>query len=205
MLNGWAGWVRMLPDGRRQILRLLLPGDVGPSARGVTPDCAVVALTRSRTAVIGLADAPDLPRRQRIAEALRRLAQEEEADLFGQLVRLGRLSAYERTAHLMLSLFMRLQRAGEASGDTMDMPLTQEVLGDVLGLSVVHVNRTLKQLREEGLIVCRGGKTRVPAPEALAAACGSEVGLGSPLASARRYAAARPVESGSWHGAAQPS
>ena len=72
--------------------------------------------------------------------------------------RLGRQTGYERTAHLLLELGDRLAAAGLGDGRRFPMPLTQESLADALGLSVVHVNRILQQLRRERLIELRSGE-----------------------------------------------
>jgi CRP-like cAMP-binding protein len=72
--------------------------------------------------------------------------------LLDHIVRLGRQSAYERTAHLFLELRERLAVVGMIQGDTFVLPLTQDQMAEILGLSVVHVNRTLQQMRRDGLI-----------------------------------------------------
>jgi len=177
LLSGWACACRTLPDGRRQILRLILPGDLcSVFALDARPDAgAAVALTRARTADLGpvhvLLD-PSCPQQPAVAATLRTVAAREYAGLLTHLVRLGRMSAYERTGHLLLELFERQQRAGLVQGRSMPLPLTQEVLADVLGLSIVHVNRTLQQLRREGLIVYRAGRVTFSDMERLADLCG---------------------------------
>ena len=70
-----------------------------------------------------------------------------------QVIDIGRRSALERVAHFMLELHERLQIIGMAEGGSFPMPLTQELIGDALGLSVPHVNRTLRQLRADDLLV----------------------------------------------------
>jgi CRP-like cAMP-binding protein len=95
-------------------------------------------------------------------------ASEQEARLLDSLVRLGRQTAYERVAHLLLELHRRLSVVGLAYDQRFSMPLTQEVLSDALGLSVVHVNRILQQLRREHLIELRSGGAILRAPAQLA-------------------------------------
>ena len=73
-------------------------------------------------------------------------------------MRLGRQTAYERMAHLLLELHGRLAEIGEARGESFHLPIKQEVLADALGLSLVHVNRTLQQMRRDGLIDMRGAQ-----------------------------------------------
>src|SRR4051794_26025380 len=77
------------------------------------------------------------------------------------MVGLGRRDAYGRIAHLLCELFVRLKAVGRTRGHAYELPLTQAELGDALGLSTVHVNRTLQQLRGEGLIQTQGGTVMV--------------------------------------------
>ena len=74
------------------------------------------------------------------------------------LVGIGRQSAYERVARLLMELLARLQLAGLAGDRAYALPLTQELMADALGLSVPHVNRTLRKLREDGLIALQGNR-----------------------------------------------
>src|SRR5262252_5698077 len=76
----------------------------------------------------------------------------EAAIVAEHLIDAAQRSAYQRISHLLLELFVRLKGAGLADGMSFDMPLTQELIGDALGLTTVHVNRTIRSLREDGLI-----------------------------------------------------
>ena len=173
ILSGWAFRQRLLPDGRRQIFSLLLPGDaLGLAIRPRSLDTtAAVALTRMITV-----DASDLLGASALAECaelsglLHRATQFEEALLLDHIVRLGRQTAYERVAHLLLELNDRLQTVGLSDGRVFEAPLTQEVMADALGLSVVHINRTLQQLRRERMIVFEAGRVDLLSPDLLAAA-----------------------------------
>jgi CRP-like cAMP-binding protein len=160
LLSGWACTARTLPDGRRQIFGFLLPGDIfglRVLAEATAPR-SILTLTACR-----IADASELkaaitnePERfPNLARACAISADLEEAYLLDHVVRLGRQTAYERIAHLLLELAERLKLAGLTSGTTAPMPLTQEVIADALGLSLVHVNRTLQQLRRDHLIEFR--------------------------------------------------
>ena len=91
----------------------------------------------------------------------------EEVQLAEQVVRLGRRSAFERLAHWLLDLQQRLAWAGLCEGERFQMPLTQEMLSDILGMSIVHVNRIVKQLRAERLVDLRGGMITILEPERL--------------------------------------
>ena len=173
LLSGWACRFRMLPDGRRQIFDFILPGDL----YGLCLRPQAIALTTAVTLTAAqIADASALwdAVRDRVndypglAGACHTTASLEEAYLLNQLVRVGRQTAYERTAHFILELFYRLSVVGLSEGNTIPMPLTQETIADALGLSVVHLNRTLQQLRRDQLIESRNGYVRVLQPEQLA-------------------------------------
>jgi CRP-like cAMP-binding protein len=174
IVSGWACRYRRLPGGRRQIVSFMLPGNFVGSVvqpRFFSP-CAVVALTEVETVdatrLIEAAHAAD-PAHPGLALAVRLMAHWEDWLLCDQIVRLGRQTACGRFAHLMLELSGRLGRLGLVSGDSFAMPLTQEVLADALGLSVVHVNRTVQLLRREGLLDIRGGMVSLLQPERLRA------------------------------------
>ena len=99
------------------------------------------------------------------AEALAATARAEEAGLCDQVVRLGRQTAYERLVHLILELYERLQKVGLVDGDSFSIPLTQELLADALGLSVVHINRTLQQVRRDKLLEMQSGRVTLLQPD----------------------------------------
>jgi CRP-like cAMP-binding protein len=161
LVSGWAARVRSLPDGRRQILGFLLPGDAlgvchrpHPLALGTVVAVTSVDTLDARALDVGALeqDAPTL------AEALHISASLHEGYLLNQIMRLGRLTAYERMCHLFLELRDRLKLVSLATDDRLPMPLTQEMLADVNGLSTVHVNRVLQQLRRESMLELRGGQ-----------------------------------------------
>ena len=166
IVSGWAAAARHLSDGRRQILQVYLPGDVlGLSPLYMDEAIALTSVTTvdARPLAAALRDAahPTLG----LAWDRAQLARQKQ--LLDHIVRLGRLSAYERTAHLLLELIDRHRRAGLSDGRRMAWPLTQETLADVLGLSVVHVNRILQQLRREGMIALRAGQLVLPDADSL--------------------------------------
>jgi CRP-like cAMP-binding protein len=173
LLAGWACRTRTFADGRRQIFEFILPGEMYglclrplavalAAAVTLTPAVIADASTIQDAYVHKQADYPNL------TAALHCTASLDEAHLLNQLIRVGRQSAYERMAHLILELRERLFVVGLATADTLPLPLTQEMLADALGLSIVHLNRTLQQLRRDGLIVFKGGVMRLLAPERLA-------------------------------------
>jgi CRP-like cAMP-binding protein len=155
LLEGWAARQRVLSDGRRQIFSFLLPGDVfGVCAR---PDgealYATVALTPVTTAPLPLLnDALYRVPGSTAGRVVRQALSLEEVFMVNQVVRLGRQSAYERLINLLLEFHDRLTAVGLVEDHGFVLPFTQEVLSDALGLSTVHTNRTLQQLRREHLI-----------------------------------------------------
>jgi len=164
LLNGWAARVRILPDGRRQILSLLLPGDmVGhcyqPQPLAVS---SVVALTATDLCPAPSSDdVPSLRHVYALSHAL------DEAFLLAQVTRLGRMSAYERLADLFLELLERLSLSGNARNNGFDHPLTQELVADVTGLTPVHVNRVVKRLRHREEADWHTGYLTLRDPDAL--------------------------------------
>ncbi len=172
VLSGWACQQRMLGDGRRQIISFLLPGDVIGSLEplDLPADHSVMALTQvitvDATALVKAVASGD-PAYRGLARAARLLALGETTMLRDQIVRLGRQTAYERMVHLLLELHARLKMAGLATPDTFALPITQEVLADALGLSVVHTNRVLQQVRQDGLLETRSGQVKILDLEAM--------------------------------------
>jgi CRP-like cAMP-binding protein len=170
LLSGWACSHRVLRDGRRQIFDFILPGEgfgYGSAVESQARQTAV-ALTTVETVDAGafLAAARDASPGG-LGRALRAAEQEEDARRFEHMVRLGRLTAHEKVAHFILEM-QRRSGAGEAS--SFPLPLTQEAISDALGVSVVHLNRVLRQLRTANLVKLRGGVAIVGDPKALAAA-----------------------------------
>jgi CRP-like cAMP-binding protein len=158
LLEGWAVRQRVLSDGRRQIVSFILPGDVmGLCERtDAVALCSTVAVTD-----VTFASMPVLADALRAKSgALYRWSREaiatQERGLYDQVVRLGRQSAYERLVHQLLDFYYRLRGVDLLEGHSFALPFTQEVLSDALGLSTVHTNRTLQQLRREHLIESHG-------------------------------------------------
>ncbi|GAA0743202.1 MULTISPECIES: Crp/Fnr family transcriptional regulator [Sphingomonas] len=157
VLDGWLGRVQLFSDGRRQILSFLLPGDVIQDA-GTFQPVAPSTITALCDAVLCSAPAPEDegPR-----EAYAASAALDEIYLLRQIARLGRMSAYERIQDWLSEMHERLLLAGAAGPESFPMPLTQEMLADALGLTSVHVNRTLQAMRRDGILEWRGGTVRL--------------------------------------------
>ena len=175
LLEGQTCRYRLLANGRRQITAILVPGDVCDleAAMRSRADYFVETLAPSVLGEIPLArldpsdDADPETRR-----ALWRHLLRDEAIAREWMVGLGRRSAKERIAHLFCELRERLRMSGLGAGDCYDLHLTQADLADVLGLSTVHVNRSLKELRQDGLAEVRRGALHVADPAALAKLAG---------------------------------
>lgn len=165
LLEGWAMRHRTLSDGRRQITNFVLPGDfIGLQAMLFErSDHFVTTLTQVKVARLPPERLLELFERfPRLAAAVSWTAAREESVIAERVASLGRRTAYGRMAHLCLELMYRLETIGIAHNGGYVMPVTQEILADVLGLSVVHVNRTLRRLNQNGLVQRQGRKIVLP-------------------------------------------
>lgn len=171
LAEGFALRYRILADGRRQALNVSIPGDtIGYPACFETALYSVSALSNAVISVISFADIATIFRdHPRVALAMFCSVARETA-MFGEhLADVGWRSAYERLAHFLLEMATRLSSIGLSDGGSFDLPLTQAKLADVLGLSIPHVNRMLRRLREDGLIEMAGPRVRITDRPALAA------------------------------------
>ena len=153
--EGMAIRYRTLPDGGRQIITFLIPGDLCDSHVFLlaTMDHSLGAVTPLRVAPIARESVLDLfSQHPRISAALWWSSLQEEAMLRERIVSLGRRDARGRIAYILCELLWRHAAIGLTNGDTFRLPLTQTELGDTLGLTPVHVNRILKEFRERRLI-----------------------------------------------------
>ncbi len=142
-----------LSDGRRQVTEFIIPGDICDVRGATATEHRIHALTPvihsevKRQALARLVN--DHPR---IGEALGRSAALNDAMLYERLVSLGRRSAKERLAHFFCEVFVRSRAVALTRGSRCSLPLGQADLADLLGLSLVHTNRSVKALRSEGLV-----------------------------------------------------
>jgi CRP-like cAMP-binding protein len=159
VLSGLACRQKMLPDGRRQIVGFLLPGDM----------CDVWAFTLRRMdhtiSTISSARMGIIPREvalgitekfPRLMRAMWWASMVEESIAREWIINVGQRTALERLAHLFCEIYARLSAVGLTSGNRCELPLTQAELADTLALSTVHVNRMLRELRHAGLISMNG-------------------------------------------------
>jgi CRP/FNR family transcriptional regulator, anaerobic regulatory protein len=155
LLSGWAFRYKLLPDGRRQLLNFVLPGGfIGlQSAMLKEMQHSVEALTDVVLCVFPREGLPKLYQTQPgLAFDVTWLAAREENMLEEHLASAGRRNGVERVAYLILHLYNRLRGLGMAQASSFELPATQQHIADLLGLSLVHTNKTLRRLSGLGLI-----------------------------------------------------
>jgi CRP-like cAMP-binding protein len=149
VLQGWAFRYKMLDDGRRQILNYALPADLVGLQGSLMGEMehSVEALTDTMLCVFPRQKLWELYSKfPSLSFDLTWLAAREEHFIDENLVSLGRRTALERTAYLLLHLFQRAEEVGLTRGNTIVFPFTQQHVADTLGMSLVHTNKTIKRL-----------------------------------------------------------
>ena len=155
VLSGWGYRYKTLPDGRRQVLNYVMPGDfVGLQSSLVgRMEHSVQTLSQMLLCVFERASLPDLfDASAALAYDIVWIASREEQILEEHMLSIGRRTALERTAYLLSFLHERARRTGLLEQGAPIRPITQTHLADTLGLSLVHTNKTLKKLQERDLI-----------------------------------------------------
>jgi CRP-like cAMP-binding protein len=170
VLSGWAYRYRVFEDGRRQISRLFLPGDfIGLNAAILgLPEQPVAALSEMQLAKVDAAQLLESLENRR--SLLLAFLWSDTRDRFisdERVASIGRRSAYERLAHILVELYHRLELTGNASEGRFTLPLTQDHLADLLGLTSIHINRVLRRLKRDNLISVEGRVIGLLAPERL--------------------------------------
>jgi CRP-like cAMP-binding protein len=170
ILEGFACRYKILPGGKRQIFSFHIPGDI-PDLQSIhleTMDHSLGTLVPSRVAFIPHETVRAfIQAHPRIGDIFWRDTLIDAAIFREWVANIGRREAYERIAHLICELFVRIRAVGLNNGESYEMPITQAELGDATGLSTVHVNRTMQALRAKGLIRTRAGKVVIEDWEAL--------------------------------------
>lgn len=169
--EGWVFRYKRLTDGRRFILDFLLPGDLVGMQSGLLGmiDHSVRSLTPARLCVIDGRRLDEMYRGfPELSLLLAKYFAVQERRIDDRLMMLGRGTAAERLAFLMIEIFERLQRQGATNGSTCPFPLRRQHLADASGLTGAHVNRTLNLLREDGMAVIAQGTLTLLDPERLA-------------------------------------
>jgi len=168
--DGWLARYKILHKGSRQIIDFILPGQVfGLQASLFRRSLySVVAITETTLSTVSFDMVDEVFERNiTLAKALFWSAAYEAAILGEHLIDAARRSAYERVSHLLLELCVRLNGVNLTDEMTFSIPLTQELIADALGLTTVHVNRTLRALREDKLIAMDGHSVTILDFEAL--------------------------------------
>lgn len=155
LTDGWAIRYKLLADGRRAIVEFIVPGDIVGLRAHVLQSTfgSVETVGPCGICTVDPLELLELFGRPPLANGNVFLALALERTLLSErLATMARQSAYERLSYLFVDLLGRLTAVGLADGNSYDMPVTQEILADAVGLSEVHVNRTLKRLRGERLV-----------------------------------------------------
>ena len=159
--SGWGCNFKMLPNGGRQVIRFPIPGDcIG--LRSILPRTSDHSCSALTDVVVAAVEAPRMleifNKFPRLGAAFLWSVSQEGAMVVEHLVSIGRRSAKEGLAHFILELAERLKLVGLATETQFEHPLKQSIIGDALGLSEVHVNRILRELREQNLLTASEGK-----------------------------------------------
>lgn len=179
LVDGWVASYKLLPDGTRQIIDVQIPGDfLGLRSLLLrTSDHSFEAITEITIAEISAQNMiSTFSKSPRLASAVLWAASRDEAMVVEHLVNIGRRSAIVRTAHFLLELGNRLNLIGVGTKHTYPCPLSQYLLADALGLSAIHINRVLRQLREQDLMTFQKGIVHFKNLEKLIALADFQVG-----------------------------
>jgi CRP-like cAMP-binding protein len=164
LAEGWVCSYKLLRDGSRQIVDFQIPGDF-LGLRSVlfrTADHNIEPVTPVEASEVLESDLLQaFATTPRLATAVLWAASRDEAMVVEHLVGIGRRNALERTAHFLLELSARLTLVGRGTREGFACPLSQYQLADALGLSAVHINRVLRELREEGLLTFQKGQVTI--------------------------------------------
>lgn len=153
ILEGWACRYKILPNGGRQILAYLMPGDGCDLHIGLLAemDHSIQTIT---AALVARIERPEmevmLGQHPAIAQAMYISQLVDEGTMRAWITSIGRRSSIERAAHLMCELYIRARHVGVISDERLELPLSQTMLADSLGMTPVHLNRVLKTLKDAG-------------------------------------------------------
>ncbi|RKD56157.1 MULTISPECIES: Crp/Fnr family transcriptional regulator [unclassified Rhizobium] len=162
--TGWACSYRLLRNGTRQIINFHVQGDLLGARRLLSPDCDD-NLSAITCVEVGEIDIDNLLAAffsdNHLAMSILWSTFRDESIVTQHLVDIGRLRPINRTAHFFLELGARLNLAGVGTGTTYQCPLTQSLIADALGLTTVHFNRVLRQLRELNTMIFHEGQVEL--------------------------------------------
>jgi CRP-like cAMP-binding protein len=175
VLDGWACRYKLLPEGTRQITAFLMPGDCCDLHASVLNQMehSIATITAARVAMVPRVRMEELiTTRPALTRAFWWTQLVDEDTLRAWIVSMGRRTSIQRVAHLMCELYVRAHNIGLIVGDRFELPLTQAVIGDALGLTAVHVNRVLRRLRLAGVMELSAGSLTVADVQELARVAG---------------------------------
>ena len=175
LLEGWCARYKAFNGERRQILSFLLPGDiVGLDGHLIgAEDHSIAVISPVRFLEIDFRRIEALRRQSKAShDALERLSLLDAAVQREWMVSLGQRSAIARLAHLLCETFARLRLLDRCAGSLCDLPLTQTDLADALGMTAIHANRMVQELRATGCIRWQGQEFEMRDMERLAAIAG---------------------------------
>jgi CRP-like cAMP-binding protein len=174
IIDGFACRYKILPDGRRQTLAFLLPGDLCDPRTFLLSrmDHSVAALGPVEASVFAREAIQQLSMLPNLAHAMAWSALVQHSISREWLLNVGHRSSFERISHLFCEVYARLDAVGLASDQSCDVPLTQTEIADALAISPVHVNRTLMELRHTGLVSFHGKRLVIHEMAALRRAAG---------------------------------
>lgn len=179
MIEGWACRYKILPSGTRQVLAFLMPGDACDLHIGrlAEMDHSIQTITPARVATIERVDMDELMRRRpAIAKAMYIAQLVDEGTMRAWITSMGRRTSIERVAHLMCELYLRARDIAMTGEATLTLPLSQVLLADALGMTSVHINRVLKDLRIAGAMTLHRGSLEVRDPDKLVRIAGFDEG-----------------------------
>lgn len=179
MLEGWACRYKILPSGARQVLAFLMPGDACDLHIGLLAemDHSIQTITPARVATIDRIEMDAMmERRPGIARAMYISQLVDEGTMRAWITSMGRRTSTERVAHLMCELYLRARNIGLSSETSLFLPLSQILLSDALGMTAVHVNRVLKELRLQGAMLLKRGSLEIVDPAMIVRIAGFDEG-----------------------------
>lgn len=167
VLEGWACRYKILPSGTRQIMAFLMPGDSCDLHIKLLAemDHSIQAITHALVATVSRIEMESLMlEHPNIARAIYTSQLVDEGIMRAWIVSMGRRSSVERVAHLICELYLRARNIGLTGEGEFDLPLSQLVLADSLGMTAVHINRVLKELRLAGAMALQRGSVTILDP-----------------------------------------
>ena len=170
VLEGWICRYKILPNGSRQIMAFLMPGDACDLHIRLLAemDHSIQAITPAKVATVTRAEMQTMMRdHPNIAQAMYTAQLVDEGIMRAWIVSMGRRNSLERVAHLICELYLRARSIGLTHDGHFALPLSQLVLADALGMTAVHINRVLKELRLSGAMALSRGSVAILDPAKL--------------------------------------